>query len=75
MLKIKDSVDLKELEKFGFIFEYGFYEKKFSCLTYFIGTLEHRIISVKTFDDKECVLDTTLFDLIQAGYVEKVGDE
>ena len=81
MLKIKDNVDLKELEKFGFEKylddegyvldfatyvdgkEYSYIEvtkgKKISCLDYV--ELEHYQQAVEV-----------LFDLIQAGLVEKV---
>ena len=43
MLKIKDSVDLKELEKFGFEFEYGDFNKPINnkvCITINLDTLE-----------------------------------
>ena len=86
MLKIKDNVDLKELEKFGF--------KKDSPSWYGIilrdNTEETMGISVSLFARPRCIqfgyrtnsecrlgsftydLDV-LFDLIQAGLVEKVG--
>ena len=82
MLKIKDNVDLKELKRFGFI--------KYQCLddakwywciaNLFIG--EDRLI--KQDDEcnpcvaKEYELNETeiniLYDLIQAGLVEKVEE-
>ena len=49
MLKIKDSVNLKELEKFGFKEnENGlYYEKKFSAVCY-DGEEEHEILIYKS---------------------------
>lgn len=84
MLKIKDDVDLKELEKFGFEDddERGFLE-------YYIGNTQvlrinkwNRLISIiqliisqsgeKRKVAKEIL--NTLYDLIQAGLVEKVEE-
>ena len=69
MLKIKDDVDLKELEKFGFKKDE---ESQYMIedLDVFVGTEE---------DERELVLDFgfnnkniyLLYDLIQAGLVEK----
>ena len=75
MLKIKDSVDLKELEKFGFSYtegeDYHIYndsmiidigdkkELNIRCDDYFYDT-----------DINECI--EWVYDLIQAGLVEKV---
>lgn len=84
MLKIKDNVDLKELEKFGFRKPYFFspfyyYKKEFN-------TGSNITISKSTaqFHDREIYLDDagydcyglldTVFDLIQAGLVEKVTE-
>jgi len=90
MLKLKDSVDLKELEKFGFEYDkynsmyYKSFEyKKFCqlstkydpCLETFIeevmidipSRIIHSANCVQIFMDYD-----TLFDLIQAGLVEKV---
>ena len=93
MLKIKDNVDLKELEKFGFEFKkvkkiglnYNVYEKKL-----FLGSID--IYPDKTYRknyDRKVLLHTsdrswyyetnndaldTIFDLISAGLVEKVGE-
>ena len=70
MLKIKEEVDLKELEKFGFKKDE---EQQYMIedLDIFVGTDEN---------EKELVLDfgfnneniNILYDLIQAGLVEKV---
>ena len=77
MLKIKDNVDLKELEKFGFEKK----EHKFENISYWYYCFEEIVIYA---DDKDIdfrmidffKLRTTaadkLFDLIQAGLVEKV---
>ena len=79
MLKIKDNVDLKELKKFGFYFDYivdqNVYRKiksiekgktKQTC-EYIIW--EDRSIDIYSRDG---FLDDTLYDLIQVGLVEKV---
>ena len=71
MLKIKDNVDLKELEKFGFYLGRTYITDK-EC--YFgpkiMILVEDRIIGKreKTFDITDY---DTLYDLIQAGLVEK----
>lgn len=73
MLRIKDNVDLKELEKFGF--------KKDEEDQYMI---EDKDIFVGTEEDeRELVLDfgfnneniEKLYDLIKADLVEKVDDK
>jgi hypothetical protein len=89
MLKIKDDVDLKELEKFGFktikaedeVIEYAYIPTKrnHSVNIHIYGdnimpwnkyTFSRKIVlsnhTQKTFD--------ILFDLIQAGLVEKVEE-
>ena len=77
MLKIKDNVDLKELEKFGFQYVsseyYDYYWKK----VYLNNDMDDRII-YKILDDGEIQivrldgeLDDTLYDLIKANLVEK----
>lgn len=100
MLKIKDKIDLKELEKFGFkhwktiwkenensedINEWC-YDLKFTDISKEVQVLllqiddEKRIIQ-EYIDQKYemyCIVKETrlniLYDLIQAGLVEKVGD-
>lgn len=82
MLKIKDEVDLKELEKFGFKYdeEMDYYYKH--CA----GTFNKFIVLTKTDIDavrgqivfyNDSAFNTTLYmgtlyDLIQAGLIEKV---
>lgn len=82
MLKIKDNVDLKELEKFGFEpnvnrtnseLAVNFYEHGWEK----IAVMKNRYIYLETegkyygaiIEDKAV---DTLFDLIQTGLVEKV---
>lgn len=74
MLKIKNNVDLKELEKFGFFDDYGDIHKicRNSYIEYWVNT--DRSIEIFVNDDNEVVLDTTIYDLIQAGLVEKKED-
>lgn len=84
MLKIKDEIDLKELEKFGFKkankYAYGYYFKDFD--DYFRVAICKPIYE---HNDREIFIDTPcelyeviddythlIFDLIQAGLVEKV---
>lgn len=79
MLKIKDNIDLKELEKFGF--------KGIGCnyICNLIGSYPDDFIEIQiNKQDRELILcintdysivDTelaVLYDLIQAGLVEKV---
>ena len=80
MLKIKDNVDLKELEKYGFEwvkgYNFDFYRKKSTEnieLTYFID-MDFKNISVETYDGDEVELDNTIYDLIKDGLVEKVDE-
>lgn len=88
MLKIKDNVDLKELENFGFVgesFQNGF---KFRNCYVFRNDLQQNIISInldwtELYRTIELGIPFThtdegiekLFDLIQAGLVEKVEEE
>ena len=98
MLKIKDNVDLKELEKFGFIKlnesdmkHYGYelnYENEDELNNW--STTGFAMLEVYEFDfngkkDRTLHFYTTtndevwwdvdiIFDLIQAGLVEKVGE-
>ena len=78
MLKIKDSVDFKELEKFGFKKKYSTYTKV--CKGFF-NSFEIKIdASNSKYRGKICFLywrineigEETLFDLIKADLVEKV---
>ena len=76
MLKIKDDIDLKELEKYGFIDAENLCSmNKFYCTDNPITKIEigknDRNIWVTHFADKE--LDV-LYDLIKDGLVEKVEE-
>ena len=93
MLKIKDDVDLKELEKFGFKPKYDentgkitAYEKtkkkqEYLGITVKIEQIEKHI-RIFQFKKDEWRINPynsyfdvdTIYDLIQAGLVEKVGD-
>ena len=100
MLRIKDNVDLKELEKFGFEDskisnivpleywgcdkDYHFDNTYFSFIAsgrrgqdyYLLVDKETRILKIYATkpdgDGTDGELDDTLYDLIQAGLVEKV---
>ena len=79
MLKIKDNVDLKELEKFGFK-EYN------DCYSRLYKTDTSTVINKETRELRDIDIDSFLTivdlgeskrvnDLIKADLVEKVGDE
>ena len=76
MLKIKDNVDLRELEKFGFEYNHNMHE-------YEIGYIFNGYISIKKNDrlikpiyDENMWIDIEdlLYDLIKADMVEKVEE-
>ena len=72
MLKIKDDIDLKELEKFGFVYQaktdMWLYERKGKVGIEWAEVLSQRkLLSHYTLD--------VVYDLIQAGLVEKVDDK
>lgn len=88
MLKVKDNIDLKELEKFGFGRNYPttdlyvlrvFNEKNYGYSISInnrtrkirVGiAMDGNISTIKNVDE----LSDVLFDIIQAGLVEKVED-
>ena len=74
MLKIKDNVDLKELEKFGFDIEQT--KDEYDVIYGFDSNLlfykESKII-ILPWNKQETALNT-LHDLIKADLVEKVED-
>lgn len=91
MLKIKDNVDLKELEKFGFKPKYDEdtgeikkYVKKAQYSNCFIISFEkdqkilgnYEIVNYWGLYIEKVIKETIdlLYDLIQAGLVEKIGD-
>jgi len=77
MLKIKNNVDLKELEKYEFKYNSNFPDGWAMVKTYKKGRYYQEDIYV--WNDKRIqvnaidILDT-LYDLIKANLVEKVGD-
>ena len=80
MLKIKDSVNLKELEKFGFGYVKTQYGKEYHLL--FGGEIlsiseDNRGIYIQTENMWNIAEDSfgLLFDLIKADLVEKVEDD
>lgn len=74
MLKIKDNVDLKELEKFGFELVSSAILGK---LAYFY-VYEEMLVDIKTKEIKAFKMRMPavikVFDITQAGLVEKVED-
>ena len=81
MLKIKDSVPIEELEKFGFKHRHG---KCYEYIREIDGRIAYRIYTTKNnaniqIEILEPViiahrLQELLYDLIQAELVEKVSD-
>lgn len=79
-IKIKDKIDLKELEKFGFIETSNMYTKP-------VFTDDKRIVVDKNsrrygIDFNDCytakdieIWTDTLYNLIQVGFVEKVKEK
>ena len=76
MLKIKDNVDLKELEKFGFKYDnFGYWFIKVELpYGHQNMTIDEQDRSIAIYGAGEELL-CNLFDLIQAGLVEKVEGE
>lgn len=82
MIKIKDEVDLKELEKFGF--EADFENTLNGEPTKLVSS--DGWVEIELYDDIDGIWNTrviyvlssayldSIYDLIQAGLVEKVGD-
>lgn len=80
MLKIKDNVDLKELENYGFVYDkrikcyYGGYSNRELHLRVYEDDINREIKMYEPFRDVEDEENNIeiLYDLIQAGLVEKV---
>lgn len=78
MLKIKDNVDLKELEKFGFIFKKQlpnicWKPKKGTWEVIEISiNLNTRVIDIQGMGDLFHTKEDTLYDLITNDLVEKM---
>ena len=78
MLKIKDNVDLKELEKYGF--KEGYSILNVSSIYGYIDNNRRIFITTRPWWDYDFYYlckngEDTLYDLIQAGLVEKVGED
>lgn len=75
MLKIKDNVDLKELEKFGYD-DFGVCYKKYGILgtQYFINKGTREIKRIHPYSFREEPTQNEIQDLIKADLVEKVED-
>ena len=78
-LRIKDNVDLKELENFGFKYndysgQYKICERDIARATYiYINVWNRKILFRQDKSlDKECL--NALYDLIKADLIEKVDD-
>lgn len=75
MLKIKDNIDLKELEKFGFEIENRYIPKHY----YYRYNNRFAYLLKINIETKRLILNSLnkdtldkIFDLIQAGLVEKI---
>lgn len=74
MLKIKDNVDLKELEKFGFYDnKYCYSDNPYHFRKILIYKKDRYINFYSEWYGSDFNLIDTIFDLIQAGLVEKVN--
>ena len=79
MLKIKDSVDLKELEKYGFEYERGYEWQglqayRLICDDYTLEVVddEDRWLMIENYEHCYATITNVLYDLIQDELVEKV---
>ena len=79
MLKIRDNIDLKELEKFGFkkgFDDYYIQDNNYNVIIQF--NKENKIIRTRTTDYNFLQVRATwniIYDLIKADLVEKVDDK
>lgn len=80
MLKIRDNVDLKELEKYGFE-ENGFYYSRTFNFEYYKVEIDiekdrkYLIIQNDYYDsDYACYIPSIIYDLIKADLVVKVEE-
>lgn len=80
MLKIKDNVDLKELEKYGFEENSFYYSKTFNFEYYKVEIdiekdRKYLIIQNDYYDsDYACYIPSIIYDLIKADLVVKVEE-
>lgn len=83
MIKIKDSVYLNELEKFGFKYcfkddvhvDFMYKPRKDFDIPLIIIESKTRILSIQGICDKYNTIENTLFDLQEAGLLEKVNQD
>lgn len=79
MLKIKDNVDLEELEKYGFEYNDDYEWQNVICYkyvdeNYFIEAFKDEIRMCIFEDGLSVEIPEVLYDLIKANLVEKVED-
>lgn len=74
MLKIKDDVDLKELEKLGFKYNKNIWGSDYYSNRFMFVYIDDRQICLKVLDIENKAQEM-LYDFIQAGLVEKVEEE
>lgn len=81
MLKIRDDIDLKELEKYGFE-ENSFYYSKILDFEYYKVKIDvekdrkYLIIQNDYYDSNyACYIPSLIYDLIKANLVEKVESD
>lgn len=76
MLKIKNNVDLKELEKFGFKYDKKLKEWNYGDLFngYVYVEEENKIIKPIYDENMWICMEDLFYDLIKADLVEKVDD-
>ena len=77
MLKIKDDVDLNELEKFGFIYFNDVRSYRYGCLDYQKDYLQIFINNARVItmaSDKSILEFDVMYDLIKADLVVKVNE-
>ena len=80
MLKIKDNVDLIDLEKIGFEYHGNIDSCYYGCCEFYNNDISlfinnARIISLREVSARTTFDLNVLYDLIQAGIVEKVDDK
>ena len=78
MLKVKDNVDLKELEKFGFKYEEEYMGENEEDLTkFYYKDGFYVFVDDKKFDDDGYGIRDVdiMYDLIKADLVEKVDEQ
>lgn len=81
MLKIKDNIDLKELEKFGFTEYKDSYKRDYN--NDYLTSVDKQTREILKVDYEWSFLENKYYknstykinDLIEAGYVEKVEEE